>query len=142
MDFWRLQVQRFRSSVKKAAPFASGVLAALLALLLYGALFPAAKPLTTRDVNNTIAQAMASATPEPSFSSQVYKIIQPSLVLIETKDSHPNSVDDFGLGTGVVIDMSGDILTSLHVVKGATEIHVTFADGSKSDARVANSQPE
>jgi len=110
--------------------------------LLYGALFPAAKPLSPRDVNNTIAQAMASATPEPSFSSRVYKIIQPSLVLIETKASHTNSEDDFGLGTGVVVDTSGDILTSLHVVKDATEIHVTFADGSKSLAKVASSQPE
>jgi S1-C subfamily serine protease len=142
LEFWRRQMQRFKSGVKKAAPFASGVLAALLALLLYNALFPGVKQLTLRDVNGSVAQALASATPAPSFSSRVYQIIQPSLVLVETKESHTNSAADFGLGTGVVIDIRGNILTSLHVVKDASEIKVTFADGNHSDAKVVGAQPE
>ena len=36
----------------------------------------------------------------------------------------------------------GDILTSLHVVAGATEIELTFADGTTSPAQVASSEPE
>ena len=142
LDFWRQQAQRLRSVVKRTAPFAAGILAALLALLLYNALFPAAKPLTARDVKNSVIQVLASATPAPSFSSQVYQIIRPSLVLIETKASHENAKDDFGLGSGVVIDDKGDILTSLHVVEGSTEIKVTFADGTQSGAAIINTMPE
>ena len=140
--FWRRQAQRLRSGVKQAAPFAAGILSALVALLLYNALFPTTKPLTARDVKNSLIQVMASATPAPTFSSKVYQVIQPSLVLIETKTSHQSSQDDFGLGSGVVIDDKGDILTSLHVVEGSTEIKVTFADGTQSGAGIINTIPE
>ena len=141
-SFLQRQIERLRSWVKRAAPLAAVVLASMFGLLLYNVLFPAAKPLTAREIKTSMAQAMASATPLPSFSSQVYQIIQPSLVLIETKATHENSKDDFGLGSGVVIDDKGDILTSLHVVKGATEIQVTFADGSKSAATILSSMAD
>ncbi len=126
----------------KIAPFTLGVLAAFLAVFIYFAIFPPPKQITTTDIKNTVNQVLASATPEPSFSSRVYQIIQPSLVLIETSDSKATSAPDYGLGSGVVIDKSGDILTSLHVVKDATDIRVTFADGSQSAARVISSQPD
>jgi S1-C subfamily serine protease len=142
LGFWRQLAQHFRSTVKRTAPFAAGVLAALLALLLYNALFPTAKPLTAREVKNSVIQVLASATPAPTFSSRVYQVIQPSLVLIETKASHENSKDDFGLGSGVIIDDQGNILTSLHVVEGSTEIRVTFADGSQSRAIIVGELPE
>ena len=45
-------------------------------------------------------------------------------------------------GSGVVIDDKGDILTNLHVISSTDRWVVTFADGSKSDARVVNVQPE
>jgi S1-C subfamily serine protease len=52
-------------------------------------------------------------------------------------DEHPDST-----GSGVVIDEKGDILTNLHVVSSTDRWVVTFADGSKSDAVMVNSQPE
>ena len=137
----RRSAKRVLVTVLKTAPFAAGVLAAFIALFIYNSLYPAPKPLTSSELKNSIAQAMASATPEPSFSSRVYQVIQPSLVLIETTDPHAGSSPDFGLGSGVVIDKSGDILTSLHVVNGASDIKVTFADGSQSPAKILSSQP-
>lgn len=65
-------------------PFLSGVLAALLALFIYSALTPETQ-LTRSDVDDVVANAMASATPRPPDSVLVYQIIQPSLVLIETE---------------------------------------------------------
>ena len=47
-----------------------------------------------------------------------------------------------GLGTGVVVDAAGDILTALHVVTGATSIKLTFADGSTSTGTVTVRQPD
>ena len=133
----RSRLIRLRELVRGMLPFAWGVLATLLALVLYHFLFPA-NPLTKSEVNDAIANAMASATPHPAFSTGVYQIIQPSLVLIEVdlKDH------DKGLGSGVIIDDAGDILTSLHVVKDASKISITFADGTHSDAAIASSQPE
>jgi S1-C subfamily serine protease len=46
------------------------------------------------------------------------------------------------MGSGVVVDVSGDILTCLHVVANATSIEVTFADGTKSPATIQATQPE
>jgi S1-C subfamily serine protease len=89
-----------------------------------------------------VSSALASATPRPAYSTQVYQIIQPSLVWIESDDVDSNGEGHTGLGTGVIIDRAGDILTSLHVVDGATRIRLTFADGTQSRAVVISSQPE
>jgi S1-C subfamily serine protease len=139
---WQQRLARVRAAAAKAMPFASGVLAALVALLLYNALGPAPKPLSTDEVNDTIASAMASATPAPAYSAMVYQAIQPSLILIQTQYTVEEGDDSGGLGTGVVIDAAGDILTSLHVVDGATQIIVTFADGTESFAQIIAAQPE
>ena len=83
VDKFRNRLGRLRERVKRMFPFFSGMVAALLALFLYNFLFPGTKPLTQDEVNSAIANAMASATPRPAFSAEVYQIIQPSLVWIE-----------------------------------------------------------
>ncbi len=121
--------------------FVAGVAAALVALLLHASLSPDQPPLTTRDVSDTVAQALASATPRPAFSVGVYQAVQPSLVLIETEGPGTDDIAQ-GLGSGVVINAGGDILTSLHVVTQATTIDLTFADGTESTGQVVATQPE
>jgi S1-C subfamily serine protease len=138
----RPRLQRLRARARRAVPFASGVAAALVALLLYNIVVPSPPQLTTREVQESVDQALASATPAPPFSALVYQAIQPSFVLIQTEEGGANGKKDHGLGSGVIIDDSGDILTSLHVVAGAADIQVTFADGTQSSAEVAARQPE
>lgn len=138
---WQDRLVRIRTHVKSAIPFVSGILAALLAILLYSLLFPSPHQMTVREVNDTVAMALASATPRPAFSTQVFQVIQPSLVLIQTKGEDSKG-EHGGLGSGVIITTNGEILTSLHVVAGADEILVTFADGTKSEAEVVLEQPE
>ncbi len=143
---WRSHLTGVRARVRRGFPFVSGVLATLVALLLYNTLTPGAKPLTQRDVNETVKLAMASATPRPPYSVFVNQAIRPSLILIETNSPLEEGVGDkdsgHGLGSGVVINDKGDILTSLHVVADATNIKVTFADGTESSAIIIASQPE
>ena len=141
-DKFRSQWARLRERARKTLPFLSGVLAALLGLFLYNSFFPGAKPLTQTEVNAAISSALASATPRPAFSTYVYQIIQPSLVWIEAEGVDENGESSRGLGTGVIIDAFGNILTSLHVVDGAPNIKLTFADGTQSAAVVAQAQPE
>jgi S1-C subfamily serine protease len=139
---WRERLQKFGVRFRGIMPFASGVLAALFALILYNLIFPGPHQLTEREINDRVAQAIASATPLPPFSERVYQVIQPSLVLIETTIPSENDEDNGSLGSGVVIDDRGDILTSLHVVVNASDIKVTFADGFQSSAQIIARQPE
>ena len=46
------------------------------------------------------------------------------------------------LGTGVVIDVEGHVLTNEHVLAGATEIHVALADGREFAAELIGADPE
>jgi len=144
LALWRQRLQRLRPHARSAALFASGVFAAFAALLLYTIFFPAPPPLTTDAVNDSIAQAFASATPPPAFSAYVYQAIRPSLVFIQTEAPDPEAEGEVGhgVGSGVVINDNGDILTSLHVVAGASNIQVIFADGTQSSAQVLVEQPE
>jgi serine protease Do len=76
----------------------------------------------------------------------------PAVVFIGTKQvvrSNFRSMDPFfdqffapedreveSLGSGVIVDPSGTIVTNDHVIHGASEIHVTLADGRSLDAEV------
>ena len=139
---WRNRGLRLLRFVRRALPFALGVLATLFALLLYNRLAPHPHQLTLREVNDAVAQTLASATPPPAYSSIVYQIIRPSLVLIQTETPDADKKDQKGLGSGVIIDNNGDILTSLHVVDKATDIQLYFYDGTQSSAQVVTTQPE
>jgi S1-C subfamily serine protease len=136
------RLDRVRTRARRATPFGAGIVVAFIAVILYGALFPGPRSLSQGDVNVSIAQALASQTPGPAFSQLVYDDVRPSLVLIETDGTDAKGAATHGLGTGVVVDSSGTILTALHVVAGASAIHLTFADGSKSSATVAVRRPE
>jgi S1-C subfamily serine protease len=135
-------------------PVGIGAAIMLAAVLLFGVLFPATPPLTRQNVDEAIASALASVTPPPAFSEAVYQAVQPSLVLIKTHGvGDPNrsvspspasggEPEEGGLGSGVVVDLDGDILTSLHVVDGADRIELTFADGTTSPGEIVVRQPD
>ena len=77
-------------------------------------------------------------TPEPSppLAVLVNQKMAPSVVQVRA------SGVDAKNGAGVVVDTDGNILTSLHVVRDASKIRVTFADGSESDANIVGTLPE
>jgi serine protease Do len=47
-----------------------------------------------------------------------------------------------GLGSGMIIDPQGHILTNFHVAGGATKLEVTLADGSKHPAKLVGGDPK
>jgi S1-C subfamily serine protease len=87
-----------------------------------------AAPTTVAPTTKTIA---------PAVAAKVYRAVRPSLVEIEALMAN----GDRSLGSGVIVNKQGQILTADHVVDGAVGIDVTFADGSKSTATIADSTP-
>jgi hypothetical protein len=85
-ELWQRRWQRIRRRARAAAPFVSGVAATLVALLLFNRLLPAPHQLTAREVQDTVAQTLASATPQPAYSARVYQAIQ-QLVVARQKDA-------------------------------------------------------
>lgn len=138
----RQRLRNLRSRVRRLAPYSVGMLIAFVAIFLYNAISPGPRPLTTQEVKDTVAQAMASATPPPPFATHAYQAVQASLVQIDTKVLSSNGKVQGALGTGVIIDDSGSILTALHVVAQAIDIEVTYADGVQSPGSVIAQTPE
>jgi len=139
---WAVWTRTLQRVVKRVLPFILALGFAFLGVYLYNLLFPAPVPRSQNEINESIHQAMASATPEPTYSSQVYQVILPSLVYIQTQQEGGDENNGYGVGSGVVINANGDILTSLHVVEGAGQIEVHFFDGSHSTAQIIAAEPE
>jgi S1-C subfamily serine protease len=86
-------------------------------------------------VEKRVADAIEALQAQPPASVTVYQAIGPPLVVIETQRPGGGG-DRSGLGSGVIVNADGDILTSLHVVEGAGTITVSFSDGTKSPAAI------
>jgi putative serine protease PepD len=63
--------------------------------------------------------------------------VQDSVVRIDTRTASGQ-----GLGSGVIVDADGRILTNNHVVAGADQLRVTLADGRTAEATVLDADPD
>jgi S1-C subfamily serine protease len=120
----------------------------LLAVGLWWLNAAAPPPLTTADVDRAVQRALEHDKQEqlskPADATSAYQTIEPSLVTVTTlraAKAGPGAADT-ALGSGVIINADGAVLTALHVVDGATQIQVAFADGTTATARVAASQAQ
>jgi S1-C subfamily serine protease len=93
--------------------------------------------------SGVVAKAIEKQQAAPATSAVVYQRILPSVVTIETDTKIRSSkTDREGLGTGVIVNARGSILTAFHVVDGSTSIRVSFVDGTRSRAEIASTDPE
>ncbi len=85
---------------------------------------------------------------EAETVGQVFRRVNTSVVIVRTRErdtgqqSAASAPTVAGLGSGVVIDSRGRVLTAAHVVQTVDEITVEFLDGHVSAARVVGSEPE
>jgi S1-C subfamily serine protease len=136
------RLQTLFAVAKRLIPIVVIFICVFSGVFLYNLLYPAPIPPGQQEIDQSVAQALASATPPPANSSLVYQAILPSIVLIQSQKENPSEEDGFGVGTGVVINADGDILTAFHVVDGAELIDVGFIDGSRITAEIISSEPE
>jgi S1-C subfamily serine protease len=91
--------------------------------------------------SGVVAKAIEDLQAAPATSALVYQQILPSIVRIDT-DGRSSNPGGGGLGTGVIVNASGAVLTALHVVEGAARIRLSFADGTRSRAEILSADAE
>ncbi len=136
---WRAMIARFERPLLLAA----GGLFAVGLVWLHAALTPAAAPLSQKDIDAAVLHTLESV-PMPSPAAKAYAAVQRSVVRVRgrTSDEREDGYQTDGVGSGVVIVDTGIILTNLHVVNGADQVHVEFFDGFESEATVVGVRPE
>src|SRR5256714_2220895 len=101
----------------------SGAVAA--ALVAHAAPVAAATPATTTTVQGTSSSATAES---------VYAQVSPGVVTITSATGRGQAI-----GSGIVLDTKGDILTNAHVIAGATQMQVTLSSGQTVAATLVGS---
>jgi S1-C subfamily serine protease len=154
---WSALRERHRGKVLVAS-------SVLLTSLLFGAfelLRAPAQNLTQADIDSAVNFAMDKRPLPPSTASLAYARIIPSVVRVNgydpnagqgARDTSPappaeSDAETFhkkytAVGSGVVIDDQGTILTNLHVARAARRLRIEFQDGTESDAVIVGARSE
>ena len=77
---------------------------------------------------------------------EIYQRLTPSVVNVSNKralegDQTQGRFAEKGVGSGVIIDQEGHVLTNNHVVDQADRLEVTFSDGTRAPARLIGRDP-
>ncbi len=101
----------------------------------------------------------ADASASERTASDVYRQVSPSVVSIQVVQNgsatssqqpsprapripnQPQTGVQVALGSGFVLDKQGNIVTNDHVVAGASQVEVTFLDGTTVHAKVVGQDP-
>ncbi|MEO6340715.1 MAG: trypsin-like peptidase domain-containing protein [Caulobacteraceae bacterium] len=152
---WRYAFTRF----EKPLLVAGAGLTALAVVVGYNVLQPKARVFTQADIDAAVAYTMKKH-PEASHAAVAAEAVRPSVVRVtgydpskppktptengvaSTPDGKPQDDTASSVGSGVVIDEKGSILTNLHVAASAHTLRVTFYNGLVSDAEIVSAQPE
>jgi serine protease Do len=82
--------------------------------------------------------------PEDEPVARVAAAVSPSVVQVNVEVSQQTPLgtrQGEGLGSGVIYREDGHVITNAHVVDGASEVDIAFADGSTEPAEVVGSDP-
>ncbi len=117
------------------------------------AIQPAERPKAAVDLTTAIVRVANQAMPavvyiEVTESREVQNPLQPfqNDPFFKRFFGTPNMPKKFkqemkGLGSGIIIDARGDILTNNHVAGGASKMQVTLADGNQYPATLVGADP-
>jgi putative serine protease PepD len=122
---------RFRSLRLSTFTALLGIAALALAIVLLRNGGSAQEP-SGSDSGATLGAVSSRTVSTSESASQVYSATHRGVVKITTSS---------GLGTGFVLDRSGDILTNDHVVDSANRVTVAFDSNTTRSARVVGTDP-
>ena len=169
---WRLRVSQWWSRLYKRHQgpvlVGAGALVTLVLIGVYDLITPDPQRISDWQFMTAVNKVVDERPRGASVESMAYATIIPSVVRVDgygdeaddpstgptepkapTAENPPegNLEEDFheeftAVGTGVVIDEQGTILTNLHVAGAAKRLRVTFADGTESPAMMVGARPE
>jgi S1-C subfamily serine protease len=88
-------------------------------------------------------EIITSAQAEDELLVALYERVSPAVVNITvSRRTSQGQLIDYANGSGFVIDAEGHIVTNNHVVEGADEVIVTFANGMWATAEVVATDPQ
>jgi putative serine protease PepD len=108
------------------------LLAVVAAAIVAGAVIVGASLATSSTPSSTTPGGKVAGVALQDSFVNVVRSVSPSVVQIETKT---------GLGSGIVLDSSGDIVTNNHVVTGAKSFTVTTSSGKRYPANLVGAFP-
>ncbi len=82
-------------------------------------------------------------TPHPTTwpVAHIVRKLDPSVVVVLNNQRTGRTEKPRGIGSGVVIDRHGDIVTNYHVVAGASSVTVVLSNGTRYRARIIGVDP-
>jgi S1-C subfamily serine protease len=147
--YWQRQYRRHRGKILVLA----SVTMTFIVLGAYDAIKGPNLALTPTEFVDVVNNIVENRPAQPAPTAVAYANIIPSVVAISGYDPEaykklpPMPPDERPgikynvMGTGVVVEEDGTILTNLHVATGTPRIRVTFMDGTIAEARLVGSQP-
>jgi serine peptidase DegS len=114
-----------------AQSVAIGLALAFIAVLVRPELISRAPP--ADDNHTTYAEAVAASAPA---------VVTISTESVYSVPNIPRRLTFIGLGSGVVIDREGYVVTNWHVIRGVDEILVQLADGRVAEPKLVGTDPE
>ncbi len=144
----------YRTFVFLFTSVTTGLAAAFLILLLRpeladrGASTPslerAGGPVSYADAVQRAAPAVVNVFATKITRQRPLTALEDSLIerFFGDRISRPPARRENSLGSGVIVDRNGYVLTNNHVIDGAREIQVVLGDGRSVPARVVGSDPE
>jgi S1-C subfamily serine protease len=115
---------------------------------------PASGPSSATVLSPAVQPQAQPAAPQPQTGQdfaisvrQVSEKVRPAVVQITSSQSslglfNQPSAQETGVGSGVIYDAQGHILTNNHVVEGADKLTVALPDGRSFDGKVVGTDPE
>jgi putative serine protease PepD len=108
------------------------LLLAVAAAIVAGAVIGGTSVATSSSRSSTTGQGTVAGVALQESFVNVVRSVSPSVVQIE---------DQSGLGSGIVFDSRGDIVTNNHVVSGARSFTVTTSTGKRYPAKLVGAFP-
>jgi len=97
--------------------------------------------LTTEQITNQVGPAVVTVINRQKFTGNPRALQAPGVPGNAGGNSTNGSPVDAGLGSGVIYDPLGYLITNSHVVEGANAIDVVLADGTRLDATLVGRDP-
>lgn len=129
---------------EKLLTFLGGAALAAAAVIAHSALTAAPMQRITQDDIDAAVLKTLQTRPLPSPATKAWAAVRGSIVRVRAIGDglEQDEYSERSQGTGVVVKDNGTILTSLHVIAGASRVRVEFSDGLEADATLVTQTPE